>query len=100
MLNVIAHIKTMPGARDRVLALLDALVPTVLAETGCGGYQPLIDLPLHLLAQTAGENDIVIVEKWESVAALEAHLRTPHMLAYHATSASWVEEVSVRLLGR
>ncbi|MGT2493689.1 putative quinol monooxygenase [Cupriavidus basilensis] len=35
MLTVIAHIQTLPGARDRVHALFDALVPTVLAESGC-----------------------------------------------------------------
>ncbi|MDF3888394.1 putative quinol monooxygenase [Cupriavidus basilensis] len=100
ILTVIAHIQTLPGARDRVLALFDAPVPTVLAESGCGEYRPLVDKPSPQATERPDDCGIVIVEQWASAEALEAHHRAPHMVAYREAAASLVAAVSVRVLGR
>jgi quinol monooxygenase YgiN len=80
MICVIATIETAAGHRDDLLAVLRKLVPTVRAEKGCIEYTPMIDARSGLDAQGPERpNVVVMVEKWESVAALEAHLKTPHM---------------------
>ncbi len=78
MIAVIATIETAPGRRNDLLAIFRGLVPKVRAEQGCLEYVPMIDLP-NGLAGPVRENVVTMVEKWESLAALEAHLKSPHM---------------------
>jgi len=59
----------------------------------------MVDLPTNLPAQgEAREDVVVIVEKWESVEALEAHLMAPHMLEYRKTSRDLVDSMSLQIL--
>ncbi|MBN2153139.1 MAG: antibiotic biosynthesis monooxygenase [Candidatus Lokiarchaeota archaeon] len=99
MLCVLATIDVAEGRRDEFLIILRALVPKVLAEEGCLEYGPMIDLETNLPAQPAArENTVVIVEKWTSVAALEAHLMAPHMLDYRKAVKDLVLGMSLEVL--
>ena len=81
MISVVAIITTKPGKRPDVLKIFKANVPNVLAEAGCIEYGPNIDTGMAWLA-TFGEDTFVVLEKWESEAALMAHMKAPHMVAY------------------
>ncbi|HID77557.1 MAG TPA: antibiotic biosynthesis monooxygenase [Planctomycetaceae bacterium] len=83
MICVIATIEVAPGRRDEFLAEFRKIVPAVKAEKGCLEYTPMVDLPTSVGKQVpARENVVTVVEKWESVEALEAHLMAPHMIEY------------------
>ena len=83
MIHVIAKIHTTPGKRAEFLAEFHKLVPLVLEEVGCVEYGPTIDCVTEMDAQQkAGEDVAVIVERWESLDALKAHLVVDHMMAY------------------
>jgi quinol monooxygenase YgiN len=83
MIHVIALIEVAPGRRDEFLAIFNELVPKVRAEKGCIEYGPAVDLEPSMAVQTpVGENVVVVVEKWGSVQALEAHLVAPHVQEY------------------
>lgn len=83
MIHVIAMIKTKPGKREEVLKAFNANVPAVLAEEGCIEYGPTIDAANAPAFQTAlGSDSFVVVEKWSSIATLEAHAKSAHMQAY------------------
>jgi quinol monooxygenase YgiN len=83
MICVIATIELAEGRRDQFLAEFRKVVPEVLAEKGCLEYAPMVDIPTGIGAQGAvRENVVTVVEKWEDVAALEAHLMAPHMIDY------------------
>ncbi|SUG96447.1 quinol monooxygenase [Salmonella enterica subsp. enterica] len=84
MLTVIAEIRTRPGQHHRqaVLDQFAKIIPTVLKEEGCHGYAPMVDHAAGVSFQTLAPDSIVMIEQWESVAHLEAHLQTPHMKAY------------------
>jgi quinol monooxygenase YgiN len=83
MIHVLAMITTKPNQRAAVLALFNANVPAVHAETGCIEYGAAIDSENPLPFQTAfGPDTFVVVEKWESMEALKAHAAAPHMVAY------------------
>jgi quinol monooxygenase YgiN len=86
MIHVLAVITAKPGMRDRILEAFRANVPAVRAETGCIAYEAVVDLrePVPGFAQF-GADAFVVVEKWESLAALQAHAVAPHMKAYAAT---------------
>lgn len=83
MLHVIALITTKPGMRDTVLDAFRANMPAVHAEEGCLAYEPAIDAETFGGFQTElGPDTFVVVEQWESPAALRAHAAAPHMKAY------------------
>ena len=76
MICVIATIDVAPGRREEMLAATRQIVPKVRAEKGCIEYGPMIDAPSGMPAQGPIRPDVVtMVEKWESLAALEAHLK-------------------------
>ncbi len=81
MIAVIATIETAPGRRDDLLAVFRGLVPKVRAEQGCLEYTPMIDVP-NGMTSPVRDNVVTLIEKWESLAALEAHLKTPHMAEF------------------
>jgi quinol monooxygenase YgiN len=85
MIHVIAIITAKPGQRDAVLAAFRANVPAVHAEQGCIEYGATVDAEGAGSIQTkVGADTFVVVEKWESIAALKAHAAAPHMAAYGA----------------
>lgn len=99
MIHVIAIIELNPGTRDEFLREFHGIVPTVRAEAGCIEYGPAIDARTSLpQQQRLGETTVVVVEKWESEAALEAHLAAPHMLSYRERVKSCVREVRLHVL--
>lgn len=99
MIHVLALIEVTPGRRDEFLATFHDLVPKVRAEQGCIEYGPTVDLPATLTVQTpVGEGVVVVVEKWDSVQALEAHLVAPHMQAYRQSVENIVVGITIHIL--
>jgi len=83
MVHVLAVITTKPGMRGEVLSLFNANVPAVHAEDGCIEYGATVDHADAGPVQTKfGEDTFVVVEKWASLEALQAHSQAAHMVAY------------------
>jgi quinol monooxygenase YgiN len=98
MINVIATIEIKPGARPQFLALMNELVPTVLAEQGCVEYFPAVDVEANLDSQSKAENVVTMIEKWESLEALHAHLEAPHMNTFRENAADIIEGLTLKVL--
>jgi quinol monooxygenase YgiN len=99
MICVIAKIEVAAGRRDEFLAEFRKVVPKVLQEGGCLEYGPMVDVPTSVGAQPSPRQDMVtVVEKWESVEALEAHLMAPHMLEYRKSVKALVVSASLEIL--
>ncbi len=82
-----------------MLAAIRKIVATVRAEKGCIEYGPMIDKASGLPAQNPVRPDVMtMVEKWESLAALDAHLKTPHMTAYFEQTGQWRRGLSLQIL--
>lgn len=63
-----------------------AVIDTVRAEKGCCEYTLVGDAVTDWdKPQRFGERTLWMLEKWESVEALKAHLETPHMKAFGPT---------------
>jgi quinol monooxygenase YgiN len=83
--HVLAIITANPGMRGQILESFRANVPAVRAEEGCIEYQATIDAEgVGSLQTPMGDDTFVVVEKWASLEALEAHGAAPHMAAYAA----------------
>jgi quinol monooxygenase YgiN len=99
MIHVIAIITAVPGARAQVLEAFQANRPHVLKENGCIEYGATIDAAEASKSwATFGPDTIVIVEKWESLAALKAHPAAPHMAAYAAKVKDLVASRAIHVL--
>jgi quinol monooxygenase YgiN len=99
MIYVIATVEVKPGKRSDLLKRVHQLVPKVRAEKGCIEYGPAVDASTPIKAQIPlGENYLVIMEKWEGLKELEAHLTAPHMLEYRQDVKDMVAGVKLQIL--
>lgn len=89
-LSVVATLVVKPEHRAEVIAALTPLVAASRAEAGCRRYLPHED--------AADAARLVVVEEWESDAALEQHLAAPHFKSFGAAIAGKVESVDIRRL--
>ena len=99
MIIVIATINLAENRRGDFLMEIRANLPHVLAEEGCLEYLPTVDLETRIPAQSDPRPNVVtIVEKWESLEALETHLIAPHMIEYRAKVKDMVTGVNLQVL--
>jgi quinol monooxygenase YgiN len=99
MIHVIATITCTPGRRAGFLAEFHRVVPLVLQERGCLAYGPTVDADAGLPVPTAHRDDVVVViEQWQDLASLQAHLGAPHMLAYRERVQGLVANVALQVL--
>ena len=99
MIHVIATITVTPGNLEKFLDLFKANVPAVLAEVGCLAYEPTIDaVPGLDGAPDPRPNVAVIVEAWESLSHLKAHLEAPHMKTFQEDVNDIVTDVQISVL--
>lgn len=81
---VTAHITALEGKGGDLQRLMVANIPLVRAEEGCLRYD--------LLRDSENPDLLMFNEAWRDRAALDAHLATPHMRAYHEKSAPLIAE--------
>ena len=98
MINVIASIEIKEEQLSNFLEIFKSNIPNVLKEKGCIEYVPTIDVPTGLPPQEINNNVVTIIEKWNSLEDLTAHLTAPHMLAYREKTKTLVEKMSVKVL--
>ena len=98
MISVLASIQLHEGQRAAFLEIFNANVPVVRQESGCIEYFPAIDIDSGLPVQNFDENMVTVIEKWQSIEALIAHLGTPHMLDYKEKVKSLVKDISLKVL--
>lgn len=78
---VVATIRPLPGRRDDVIAVMEATIARVHAEDeGC-----------ELYALHEGEDRLVMIEKWASEEALDAHDRGPALVELIAKTKDLTE---------
>ena len=100
MIHVIASIKIKVGQLDEFIELFKANVPNVLKEEGCIEYLPTIDLETVLPPQLIEPHVLTVIEKWESLDALYAHLNAPHMLKFKEDAKDLIESISLKILSK
>jgi quinol monooxygenase YgiN len=98
MIHVIASIGVKPGKRAEFIKIFKANVPNVLEENGCIEYTPAVDTDSGIEIQWKDETVVTVIEKWETLDALHAHLAAPHMEQFRGDTIDLVEDVSLTIL--
>ncbi len=99
MIHVIAAIEIAPGRRAEYLEQFRWVVPFVRAEEGCLEYGPTIDRATTIAVQVPPRPDtVIVVEKWTSLEALQAHSASPHMAEYRIRVKDLVKGMSLQVL--
>jgi quinol monooxygenase YgiN len=99
MIHVLAIITAHPGMRDHILEAYRGNVAAVRAEDGCLAYEAVVDAGATMPGIAAfGPDTFVVVEKWASLAALQAHAVAPHMKAYGSRVKEWTASRSIHVL--
>lgn len=98
MIHVLASIELHPGTRDKFLAEFHKIVSDVRAEAGCLEYGPAIEFETGMPTAAPRADLVMVIEKWESLAHLEAHLTAPHMVAYRPKVKDYVIRVGLQIL--
>jgi quinol monooxygenase YgiN len=74
MVKLIARLHAQPCQADQVAAALAELAGPSRAEAGCIFYD--------VCRSTADPTQLLVLEEWESQAALDVHMATPHFKAF------------------
>ena len=98
MIHVIASIYIKEGRLSEFVEIFKLNIPNVLKEEGCIEYVPTVDVLTDLSPQELDDNVVTIIEKWNSLDDLQAHLSAPHMLAYKENVKNLVDKVSLKIL--
>jgi quinol monooxygenase YgiN len=88
MIRVVAHISACPDKIEELKSVALALAPPTRQERGCRKYE------WH--QNTADPTDITCIEEWDSDAALDAHLESPHVKAALARTPDLATGVDIR----
>ncbi len=99
MIHVVAIITAKPSQRAAVLEAFHANMPAVHAERGCVEYGPTVDAAgVGDLQTPLGADTFIVIEKWETLEALEAHAASPHMASYAAKVKDMLVSRAVHVL--
>jgi len=98
MISVIASVRVKVNRVPEFIEIFKSNLTKVRREEGCIEYFPAIDIDSGVPVQKLDKNVVTIIEKWKSVEALRAHLKTPHMLTYREKVKDIVEELSIKVL--
>ena len=99
MIHVVAIITAKPGQREAILQAFRANVPAVLAEDGCIEYGAVVDNDPALPIQSPiGPDTFMVIEKWASLQALQAHAAAPHMASYAAKTREHIASRTLHIL--
>jgi quinol monooxygenase YgiN len=81
--HVIARFVAGEGKESQLRALLQGMLAPTRAESGCELYE---------LYESDSKGRFYLYERWESQAALDRHMATPHFERLNKTGAGLVEE--------
>jgi quinol monooxygenase YgiN len=83
MVIVVAHARVKPEARDRAIAAATKMRDASLQEEGCQEY--------GFWFAFDDENELLVFERWDDQAALDAHFQTPHLAEFAQAIPEWVD---------
>ncbi|MEZ5894166.1 MAG: putative quinol monooxygenase [Parvularculaceae bacterium] len=76
MIIVAGRVALRPGALPALMPAMKAMVAASRAEPGCIAY--------HYGPDMTDPDAFLVLERWETRAALDAHFETPHLKAWRA----------------
>ena len=99
MINLVVTMIVKSGKMDEFLAECGKLRPFVLEEKGCIAYDYSREISSPIpIQETVNPDRVTLVERWESMEDLAAHMNAPHMKKYGPRISALRESVSARVM--
>lgn len=99
MIKVIVTIDLLPNCVGEFLSILNKSLPAIRAENGCLAYVAMIDIDSQIPTQNElRQNTIILIETWENMSALRAHLKAPHMVTFRESAKPFVQHLRHQVL--
>lgn len=99
MIHVLAIITAHAGMRDRILEAWRGNADAVRAEAGCLQYDAVVDVPQGAASFARfGADTFVVIERWATMDALQAHAVAPHMKAYAGSVKEFTANRAIHVL--
>lgn len=96
MIHIIAVLTAKIGHRASLLAAFQDIVPEVRQEPGCIEYRPVVDLATSSVK--FGADTLVVIEKWQDQAALDAHNAGPALGGFMERAKHLIAQADVYLM--
>lgn len=89
MYNIYVVFKCFPGKREAFVERVkkEGILDAILAEDGCGRYD--------YFYTEKDENELLLIEAWETKKHQEVHLSQPHMDALRAFKGEYIETTTI-----
>jgi quinol monooxygenase YgiN len=98
LIHVVVTMIIREGQMPRFLELARQVSAEVRREAGCIAYEYTLDVQSPLPTQEPVQaNRLTLIEKWESLEALEAHMSAPHMKLFGPRMQPLRESVAIRV---
>ena len=98
MVHVLVTMMIKDGRMKEFLALGEKLRSLVLAERGCKAYDYTREVASPLsIQEPVDPNRITLIERWESLEALKAHMDVRHMKEFGPKMAELRSSVVARV---
>jgi quinol monooxygenase YgiN len=98
MLYGIVLVKVKPGKKQEFLDLFKENAARVKQEKGCVRYMPAVDVEIGIPIQQVDKDVVTVLEEWESMEALQAHLASPNMAAFFEKEKVLVESTILKMV--
>ncbi|HUV07164.1 MAG TPA: putative quinol monooxygenase [Spirochaetia bacterium] len=98
MIHVIVTMILKEGVLEEFIRTAREIAAEVRQEKGCIAYEYTVDIESPISSQEPlQKNRVTLIEKWESVEALRAHLSAPHMKKLGPRLQPLRESVAIRV---
>jgi quinol monooxygenase YgiN len=97
MIYVVVKVRVNEGKVREYIDLFKSVAETVRNEKGCVEYKPAVDAP-GAPPDSVDKNTVFILERWNSMEDLQAHLGTSHMEVYFEKQKDLVIDSEIRVL--
>ena len=98
MIHILVTMMVKEGCMKEFLTLGEKLRREVLKEKGCHAYDYTREISSPLgIQEPVDPNRITLVERWESLEALKAHMDAPHMKEFGPKMSDLRSSVTARV---
>jgi|SRR5471032_349057 len=98
MINIIVTMMIKEGQLNAFIAECAKVRPLVLEEKGCISYDYMAEIPTSMTRQEpVNANRITLIERWESLEAIDVHSQAKHMAEFVSNVKEMRENVVIRV---
>ena len=89
MVHVVVMVRVKEGKAREFINLFKSVAGKVSQEKGCIQYITAVDA-IGAPPDTVDQNVVTVLERWESVEDITAHMGTPHMKDFFEKRRNWL----------